>query len=71
MQNGRINQQLHESEVAARYGLSRPQVDSYILHGQSSHPMQLGQLLQLVTQGHGSSGARYCDQNNFFVELHS
>ena len=47
----RLDQPLHKSEVAAGYGLGCPKTDYYILHGQSGHPVQLGQLLQLIAKG--------------------
>ena len=47
------DQPLHKPEVATGYGFGRPKMDYKIPHGQSGHPMQFGQLLQLITEGHG------------------
>src|SRR5215216_5223363 len=37
-----IDEPLHESEIAAGYGLDWPDPDYYILHGQAGHLVQLG-----------------------------
>ena len=46
------DQPLHELEVAAGHGFGGPKTDYKIPHGQSGHPMQFGQLLQLIAEGH-------------------
>ena len=49
---GGIDQPLHKPEVTAGYGFGRPKTDYKIPHGQSGHPMQFGQLFQLIAEGH-------------------
>src|SRR3954471_4246398 len=50
------HQPLNQSEIAPRQGLSRPQPNYEALHGLFGRLVELDQLLQLVTQGHGVSG---------------
>ena len=51
-----LHQPPHQSEVAPRQGLSRPQPNYEALHGLFGRLVELDQLLQLVAQGHRVSG---------------
>src|SRR3954465_2985966 len=51
-----LHQPSHQSEVAPRQGLSRPQPNYEALHGLFGRLVELDQLLQLVAQGHSVSG---------------
>ena len=51
-----LHQPPHQSEVAPRQGLSRPQPNYEALQGLFGRLVELDQLLQLVAQGHRVSG---------------
>src|SRR3954462_1306389 len=51
-----LHQPPHQSEVAPRQGLSRPQPNYEAFHGLFGRLVELDQLLQLVAQGHRVSG---------------
>src|SRR3954464_13851829 len=51
-----FHQPLHQSEVAPRQGLSRPQPNYEALHGLFGHLVELDQLLKMAAQGRRVSG---------------
>ena len=51
-----VHQPPHQTGVAPRHGLLRPQPDYEALHGLFGHLVELDQLLQLVAQGHRMPG---------------